>query len=56
MPHLAFTLLLSVLLSVAQAILGRRSLAERLYLAAYSLLCCVVTLIAGSWVMYLIHG
>jgi hypothetical protein len=56
MPHLAFTLLLAVLLSVALALLGRRSLVERLYLAAYSFLCCVVTVVAGSWIMYLIHG
>lgn len=56
MPHLAFTLLLAILLSVALALLGRRSLAERLCLATYSFLCCIGTVVAGSWVMYLIHG
>ena len=56
MSHLPFTLLLAVLLSVAQALLGRRSLADRLYLATYSFLCCGVAVVAGSWVMYLIHG
>jgi hypothetical protein len=56
MPHLAFTLVVAILLSIATALLGRRSVAERLYLSAYLFLCCVFTTVAGSWVMYLIHG
>ena len=56
MPHLEFTLLVAVLLSVALALLGNRSLRERLYAAIYIFLCCVAATVAGSWGMYLIHG
>jgi hypothetical protein len=56
MAHLLFTLLLAVLLSVAMAFLGNRPLRERLHAATYLFLCCAVTTLAGSWVMYLIHG
>jgi hypothetical protein len=56
MPHLAFTLLAALLLSAAMALLGNRSLRERLYAATYLLLCCVVSTAVGSWLMYLIHG
>jgi len=56
MPHLTFTLLMALLLSAAMALIGSRSLQERLYAATYLLLCCAVTTLAGSWVMYWIHG
>ena len=56
MPHLAFTLLVAVLLSAALALPGNRSRLDRLYVATYLLLCCAVTTLVGSWVMYLIHG
>jgi len=56
MPHLTFTLLVAILLSSAMALIGSRSLRERLYAATYLLLCCAVTTLVGSWVMYLIHG
>jgi hypothetical protein len=55
-PHLTYTLLVAVLLSAAMALLGNRSLRERLYAATYLWLCCAVTTLVGSWVMYLIHG
>src|ERR1017187_5988664 len=56
MPHLEFTLLLAVLLSVGMAALGKRSPRERLYAAIYVFLCCVAATVAGSWGMYWIHG
>jgi hypothetical protein len=56
MPHLAYTLLAAVLLSVALAFLGNRPLSERLNAAVYTFLCCVIATVAGSWVMYAIHG
>ena len=56
MPHPTYTLLLAVLLSVVLALLGERSLRERLYVATYVFLCCVAATLAGSWGMYLIHG
>ena len=56
MPHLTFTILLAVLLSVCLALLGKRSLSERLYAATYTFLCCAAATVAASWGMYLIHG
>ena len=56
MSHLMFTLLAAALLSSAMALIGSRSLRERLYAATYLMLCCGVTTLVGSWVMYLIHG
>ena len=56
MPHLEFTLLVAVLLSVVMALLGKRSLRERLYAAMYVFLCFAAATVAGSWGMYLIHG
>ena len=56
MPHLAFSLLVAILISSAMALIGNRSLRERLYAATYLLLCCAVTTLVGGWVMYLIHG
>ena len=56
MPHLEFTLLLAVLLSVGMAALGKRSPRERLYAAIYVFLCCAAATVAGSWGMYWIHG
>jgi hypothetical protein len=56
MPHLEFTLLVAVLLSVAMALLGNRSVRDRLYVATYIFLCCAAAAAAGSWGMYLIHG
>ena len=56
MPHLEFTLLAALLLSVAMALLGDRTLRERLYVATYLFLCCTLATVVGSWGMYLIHG
>jgi hypothetical protein len=56
MPHLMFSLLVAVLLSSAMALIGNRSLRERLYLATYLLLCFAGSTLVGSWAMYLIHG
>ncbi len=56
MPHLAFTLLTAVLLSVVLSLLGRRSVHERLYVATYIFLGCAAATVIGSWTMYFIHG
>ena len=48
MPHLEFTLLMAVLLSVAMALLGNRTLRERLYVATYLFLCCALATVAGK--------
>jgi hypothetical protein len=56
MTHLAYTLLLTVLLSGAAAMMGDRPGRERAYAAAYTFLSCAFIVFAGSWVMYWIHG
>ncbi len=56
MSHLAFTVLVAVLLSAALALLGDRPPRERLDAAIYLLLCCAATTLAGTWAMRLIHG
>ena len=54
--HFSYSMLLALLISCALALLGQRSLRERLCVAGYTLLCCVFAIVAGSWGMYFIHG
>jgi hypothetical protein len=56
MTHLMFSILVAVLLSCAMALIGNRSLRERIYIATYLLFCCAVSTLVGGWAMYLIHG
>jgi hypothetical protein len=56
MPHLTFTLLVAVLLSVVLSLLGKRSAHERINAAIYIFLSCAAATVAGSWAMYLLHG
>jgi hypothetical protein len=56
MPHLFYTLSAAVLISVVTAMLGRRPFGERVNAALYLVLFCAVTTLAGSWLMYWIHG
>jgi hypothetical protein len=56
MPHLILTALLALAISGLIALLGRRSICERLYHAGYLFVCCMATVVAGSWFMYLVHG
>jgi hypothetical protein len=56
MPHLAFTLLVAVLLSVVLSLLGKRQVHERIYVATYIFLCCAAATVVGSWAMYFLHG
>jgi hypothetical protein len=55
-PHPVLTMLMATLISGVIALLGNRSRRERLYHAGYLLVGCVATVVAGSWIMYLIHG
>jgi hypothetical protein len=56
MSHLPFTLLLTVLISAGTALLGNRSARDRVYHAVYLVFSCLMATLAGSWIMYLIHG
>ena len=54
--HPIFTLIAAVLLSLALAMVDRRDARERVYVAARTFLCCVGSIVAGGWLMHLIHG
>jgi len=54
--HLAWTLLLTLLLSGATAMTGDRTSRDRVCAAAYTFLSCTFIVAAGSWVMYWVHG
>jgi hypothetical protein len=56
MPHLVFTALLAMVISGMIALLGGRSGREKLYHAGYLFVSCMATVVAGSWIMYLVHG
>ena len=56
MPHLMFTFLMAVAVAAIAAFLGKRSLRKRLAHAGYLVACSVASVVAGSWVMYFIHG
>jgi hypothetical protein len=55
-PHFMLTVLLAILISGVIALLGRRSRRERVYHAGYLFVCCIASVVAGSWFMYFIHG
>ena len=56
MPHLMWTLLLAVLIAGATALPGNQGARQRAAVAAYTFLSCSLTVLAGSWLMYAIHG
>jgi hypothetical protein len=49
-------MLFAILLAVVDALLGKRTSRERLYRAAYVFASCMVAVVAGGWIMFLIHG
>lgn len=56
MPHPVLTAMLAITIAGIAARLGKRSSRERAYHAGYLFAGCIVTVVAGSWLMYLIHG
>lgn len=55
-PHLVFTALLGLVVSTAVGFLGKRTRRERILHAGWFFGCAMASVIAGSWVMLLIHG
>lgn len=49
-------MLFAILIAAVEALLGKRTPRERLYRAAYVFASCMVAIVAGGWVMFLIHG
>jgi hypothetical protein len=55
MPHLPFTFLLAALTAGASALPGARAARERAWHALRLFLASIAAIVAGSWIMYLIH-
>ena len=55
MPHLPFTFLLAALTAGASALPGARAARERACHALYLFFASIAAIVAGSWIMYLIH-
>jgi hypothetical protein len=55
-PHLFLTALLAMTIAGIAALLGNRSRRERLYHAGWLFTGCMAGVVAGSWLMYLVHG
>jgi len=56
LPHLVRTILLALAISAVVATLGRRRMRERVSHACWLFATFVASVVAGSWIMYLIHG
>ncbi len=56
MPHLVYTLLFAILIAAVEALLGKRTSRERIHRAAYMFTSSMVAVVAGGWIMFLIHG
>ena len=55
-PNLQFAALLALIVSVLISLLGKRSIRERILHSAWFFSCSLAAVIAGSWLMFFIHG
>ena len=53
-PHPVLTALLAMTVAGIVALLGKRSRRERAYHAVWLFGCCIASVVAGSWLMYLV--
>jgi hypothetical protein len=51
-----FCLISAAAIATGLAFLENRVLRQRIYHAVYVFLCCTLGVVAGGWLMYLIHG
>jgi hypothetical protein len=56
MPHLVLTALFALGMSGIIAALGKRGRRERAYYAGWFFVCSIASAVAGSWIMYAVHG
>ncbi len=56
MSHLTYTVLFGALISGAIGLTGNRTAAEYLHRTTYVFLSCMLTVVAGGWIMFWIHG
>ena len=55
-PHLLFAALLALIVAGSVALFDKRTIRERLLHSAWFFTCSMGAVVAGSWVMYFIHG
>ena len=55
-PHLLFAAALALAISAVVGLLGTRPGRERVLHSAWFFACSMASVVAGSWVMFLIHG
>jgi uncharacterized membrane protein HdeD (DUF308 family) len=56
MTHLTLTVLLALLTSAAAAVTGKATPRQRGHHAVWIFLSSICSVVAGSWMMFLIHG
>jgi hypothetical protein len=54
--HLAYTLLLALLIAAAMALGGDRGGRTRVYLGVYWFCSAMAAVVAGAWIMHWVHG
>jgi hypothetical protein len=50
------TIVAALLMSAVAALLGKRTMQARIAYSTYLALTCIASVVAGSWIMYLING
>jgi hypothetical protein len=56
MSHLNYTFLFAAVLSGAIGLSGKRNATAHLYHTGYVFLSCILSVVAGGWIMFWIHG
>ena len=55
-PHLLFAAQLALIVATIIGCFGKRTMRDRLLHSAWFFTCSIATVVAGSWLMHLIHG
>jgi hypothetical protein len=55
-PHPVITILGAIVVAAMAGLLGQGAWRARLNYAGYLAVCCVASVVAGSWAMHFIHG
>jgi 4-hydroxybenzoate polyprenyltransferase len=56
MSHPVFTLIAAGAIAIGLALAENRSPRERINYAVYMFLSCILAVVAGGWVMHIVHG
>lgn len=55
-PHLVLTVLFALVIAGVVTMLDKRSRREKMCHGSWVFVCSIASVVAGSWVMYLVHG